>query len=161
MFRQANSYLRQLIGTSSKLPADDLLTYHRLESVNLDLAKIISIIRAFDVSKVHGWDDVSLRVVKICDESLVKPLFNIFQFSLETGNFPSNWMRGNIVSVHKKGNKDLINYYRPVSLLPILAKCMKIVSMIHVIITLREMIYFLGVNQALVKVILTCLSCCP
>ena len=81
MFRQANSYLRQLIGTSSKLPADDLLTYHRLESVNLDLAKIISIIRAFDVSKVHGWDDVSLRVIKICDESLVKPLFNIFQFS--------------------------------------------------------------------------------
>ena len=44
-------------------------------------------------------------MVKICDESLVKPLFNIFQFSLETGNFPSNWKRGSIVSVHKKNNK--------------------------------------------------------
>ena len=99
---------------------DYLLTHHRLESVNLDPAKILTIICAFDVSKAHGWDDVSVRMVKICDESLVKRLFNVFQFSLETGNFPSNWKRGNIVPVHKKDNKDLINNYRPVSLLPIL-----------------------------------------
>ena len=61
-------------------------------------------------------------MVKICDESLVIPLFNIFQFSLETGNFPSYWKRSIIVPVHKKGNKDLINNYRPVSLLPIVSK---------------------------------------
>ena len=59
--------------TGSELPADYLLTHHRLESVNLDPAKIISI-QVFDVSKAHGWDDVSVRMVKICDESLVKPL---------------------------------------------------------------------------------------
>ena len=93
-----------------------------LESGNLDPAKILSIICIFDVSKAHGSDNVSVRIVKICDESLVKPLFNIFQFSLETGNFPSYWKRGNIVPVHKKGNKDLINNYRPVSLLPIFSK---------------------------------------
>ena len=64
----------------------------------------------------------SVRKVRICDESLVKPLFNIFQFSLETGNFQSNWKRGNTVQVHKKGNKNLISKYRPVSLLPIFSK---------------------------------------
>ena len=64
----------------------------------------------------------SVRKVRICDESLIKPLFNIFQFSLETGNFQSNWKRGNTVQVHKKGNKNLINKYRPVSLLPIFSK---------------------------------------
>ena len=40
---------------------------------------------------------MSVRMVKICDESFVRPLFDIFQFSLETGNFPSNWKRGNRV----------------------------------------------------------------
>ena len=65
---------------------------------------------------------MSVRRVKICNESLVKPLFNIFQFLSETGNFPSNWKRGNIVAEHKKGNKKLINDYRPVSLLPIFSK---------------------------------------
>ena len=29
---------------------------------------------------------MSMRIFKICDESLVKSLFYIFQFSLETGN---------------------------------------------------------------------------
>ena len=43
-----------------------------------------------------------VRMVKIYDESLVKPLFNIFQCSLGTGNFPSNWKRGNKVMVHKR-----------------------------------------------------------
>ena len=65
---------------------------------------------------------MSVHMVKICGEPLVKPLFNIFQFSLETGNFPSIWKRGNIVPLHKRGNKDLINNYRPVSLLSIFSK---------------------------------------
>ena len=96
-----SSFAKQcsLIKTDSELPAEYLLTHHRLESVNLDPAKILSVIRAF---YVNGWDNVSVRMVKICDESLVKPLFDIFQFSLETGSFPSYWKRGNIVSVHKK-----------------------------------------------------------
>ena len=111
-----------LIETGSELPAVYLLTHHHLESVNLDPVKILSVICTFDVSKAHGWDNVSVSMVKICDESLVKPLFNIFQFSLETGNFPSYWKRGNIVPVHKKGNKDLIINYRPVSLLTISSK---------------------------------------
>ena len=98
---------------------DYLLTQHRLESVNLGPTKNFSIISAFDVSKAHGLDDVSARMVKICDESFVKPLFNISHFLLETGNFLSNWRKGNIVPVRKKGNKNLINNYRPVSLLPI------------------------------------------
>ena len=110
-----------LIETGSELPAH-LLNHHRLESVNLNPAKFLSIICAFDISKRHGWDNVSVRMVKIYDESLAKPLFNIFQFSLETGNFPSNWKRGNIVSLHKLGNKDLINNYTPASLLPIFSK---------------------------------------
>ena len=105
-----------LIETGSELPADYLLTHHRLEPVNLDSAKILSIIRAFDVSKAHGWDDVSVRMAKIFDESLVKPLFNIFQFSIETVNFPCNWKRGNTVPVHKKG-KSPPSWSPPVSLM--------------------------------------------
>ena len=100
------------------ITAEYLLTHHRLESVSLDPAKILSIIRAFDVSQAHGWDNVSVSTVKICDESLV----NIFQFSLETGSFPSNWKRGNVVPIYKKGNTNLINNYRPASLLPIFSK---------------------------------------
>ena len=114
-----------LIETGSELTEDYLLTQHSLESVNLDPAKLLSTIRAFDVSKTHVWDNVSVRLVKICDESLLRPRFDIFQVSLETGNYPSNWKRDNIIPVHKKVNKDLINNYRPVSLLSTFRKIMK------------------------------------
>ena len=66
-----------LIETGSELSIDYQLTHHRIESLNLDLAKIISIISAFDVSKAHGWHNVSVSMVKICHECLIKPLFNI------------------------------------------------------------------------------------
>ena len=59
-----------LIETGSELPVEYLLTLHRLESVNLDLAKILSIIRTFNDSNHHGWDNVSVHMVKNCDESL-------------------------------------------------------------------------------------------
>ena len=61
MFRQADSYLRQLTETGSELPADYLLTFQRLESVSLDSAKFLPVIRTFDISKAHGRDDVRDR----------------------------------------------------------------------------------------------------
>ena len=46
----------------------------------------------------------------------------IFRNSLNSGIFPDHWKRSNIVPIHKKGNKQLIQNYRPVSLLPISSK---------------------------------------
>ena len=90
--------------------------------MNLDPVKVLAYIRSLSVNKSHGWDEVSVRMVKICGEALVKPLISIFQFSLDTGRFPSKWKRGNVVPIHKKGDKDAIKNYRPVSLLPIFSK---------------------------------------
>ena len=63
-----------LIETGSELPAEYLLTHHRLESVNLDPAKIISIIRAFDVSKTHGWDNC----LCVWSKFVMNPWLNLF-----------------------------------------------------------------------------------
>ena len=46
----------------------------------------------------------------------------IFRNYLNSGIFPDNWKRSNIIPVHKTGNKKLIQSYRPVSLLPISSK---------------------------------------
>ena len=111
-----------LIETQSVLPPDQLLTNHKLESIFFDEAKILALIRALNVNKAHGWDEISIRMIKICDTALVKPLVNIFRFSLNSGKFPNNWKKGNIVTVYKKSEKDIVKNYRPVSLLPILSK---------------------------------------
>ena len=43
----------------------------------------------------------------------------------DTGVFPSEWKKGNIVPIHKKGDKQTLKNYRTVSLLPICEKILE------------------------------------
>ena len=82
----------------------------------------MKIIRALNVNKAHGFDDISIRMIKICDKSLLYPLILIFQKSVKDSYYPDIWKRSNIIPVHKKNDKRLVNNYRPISLLPIFGK---------------------------------------
>ena len=42
-----------------------------------------------------------------------------------TGSFPFEWKKANVVPVHKKGDKQCLKNYRPVSLLPICGKILE------------------------------------
>ena len=58
----------------------------------------------------------------MCEQTIATPLALIFNKSIQTGVFPNCWKKGNIIPVHKKDSKSLINNYRPISLLPIFSK---------------------------------------
>ena len=61
-------------------------------------------------------------MLKLCDKSIVKPLSIIFNNCKLKNTLPNLWKKANVVPIHKKGEKDLIKNYRPVSLLPIFGK---------------------------------------
>ena len=79
----------------------------------------MNIINALNINKAHGYDDISIRMIKLCGKSIVKPLSMIFNNCIDTGTFPDIWKRSNIIPVHKKDDKQIVDNYRPVSLLPI------------------------------------------
>ena len=60
-------------------------------------------------------------MLKICGESIHKPLESIFRASLNDECFPSEWKKINVVPIHQK-DKQILKNYRPVSLLPVCAK---------------------------------------
>ena len=64
-------------------------------------------------------------MIKICDKAIVKPLSIIYKNCFDNGIFPDLWKKSNIVPVHKKGDKQLLQNYRPISLLPILGKILE------------------------------------
>ena len=77
---------------------------------------------ALDINKAHGDNEKSIRMLKLCDKSIIKPLSILFQNCIDTRIFPGTWEKSNIVSVCKKGDKQIIDNYGPVSQLPILGK---------------------------------------
>ena len=65
---------------------------------------------------------ISIRMLKICEESICKPLEIIFR-SYEM--FPLEWKKANVTPVLKKTNKQELKNYRPISLLLVLDKIFK------------------------------------
>ena len=61
-------------------------------------------------------------MLKVCGNTISKPLELIFKQALVTGTYSSDWKKGNTVTVHKKDDKQNIKNYNPVSLLPICSK---------------------------------------
>ena len=59
-------------------------------------------------------------MIQICGGSIIPPLILLFGSSIQSGNFPDSWKKGNITPVHKKQSKNVVNNYRPISILPIL-----------------------------------------
>ena len=94
----------------------------RLSSFCVNEEVISKIINALNISKEHGQDDISIRMIKLCGKSIVKPRSMIFNNCIDTGTFPGIWKRSNIIPVHNKGDKQIVDNYRPVSLLPIFGK---------------------------------------
>ena len=108
---------------NSMLPPNQLLvTQARLGSLDFDEGEILRIIRALNINKAHSHDDISIRMIKICDESLLKPLFILFKNSLKLSYYPDIWKKSNIIPDHKMNDKQLVNNYQPISLLPIFGK---------------------------------------
>ena len=59
---------------SSVLPINQtFLTQSRFTSLDFKEGEILKIIRALNMHKAHGYDDISIRMLKICDKSLLKP----------------------------------------------------------------------------------------
>ena len=73
-------------------------------------------------NKSHGWDNISIRMIKWYGKSIVYPLQLIFEASLQGGEFPDYWKKANVVPVHKKENKNLVKNYGTISLLQIFGK---------------------------------------
>ena len=102
---------------NSKLPSNQIyLTQSRLGSLNFNEGEILRIIRALNPHKAHGYDDISIRTINICDKSLLEPLIILFKNSTKSSHYPDIWKRSNIITVHKKNDKQLVINYRPISL---------------------------------------------
>ena len=79
-------------------------------------------IETIDSNEAHDCDGISLRMLKLYVTSISKPLHILFNNRVINECFPNECKKTNVIPVHKKGDKQIINNSRPVSLLPICSK---------------------------------------
>ena len=110
------------IDNTSYLPSFSYRTGGRIKSCHVTENDILAIIKTLDPNIAHGYDNISIRMIKICSQSLTLPLKIIFEHSIKKGKFPEIWKKANVVPAHKREDKMLVKNYRPISLLPIFGK---------------------------------------
>ena len=76
-------------------------------------------IRSIDVNKAHGHNDISIRMIKICDNSLIRSLSLLFEKSFDNSYFTELSKKSNIIPVNKKMTNEILNIN---ALLPIFSK---------------------------------------
>src|SRR5436190_4619927 len=110
-------------------------------STSKDVKKIISSIKN---KSSTGLDGISSKMIKHGKSELIIPILHIANTSLQTGQFPTNMKSAKVIPLHKKGRKDDINNYRPISLLSSVSKILEKI----VLVTLLK---HLEINNLLTK----------
>ena len=78
-----------IVNNTSPRPTDSLKrTNNCLSTISFTKDDIAKIIKNLDPNKAHGHDMISIRMLKTCGESVLKPLEPIFKLCIESGKFP-------------------------------------------------------------------------
>lgn len=103
-------------------------SYTRKDSlvmIDADEDEIRTLVKSLKTDCAVGWDGISSAIIKQNINSLVKPLCHICNLSLKTGVFPTLFKKSIILPIHKGGQKETLNNYRPISILPTLSKILE------------------------------------
>ena len=106
----------------SVLPNTILLTDKKIDQITIGNKEIIELIRNIYPNKATGSDGISGQMLVLCDDSVILPLKIIFRNILLISIYPDIWKLANVTPIFKKGDKQLIKNYRPISLLSICGK---------------------------------------
>ena len=67
------------------------VTHNLLLSFQFTFDEIKSIINKLDPNKAHGYDMISICMIKLCSDSIYKRLEMIFKSCLNQGIFAAEW----------------------------------------------------------------------
>ncbi|GAB0207631.1 ubiquitin carboxyl-terminal hydrolase 4 [Grus japonensis] len=86
---------------------------------------VSDLLHHLDTHKSMGPDGIHPRALRELAEALTKPLSIIYQQSWLSKEVPVDWKLANVMPIYRKGQKEDLGNYRPVSLTSVLGKAME------------------------------------
>ena len=111
-----NNYFKNqctVLNTNSTLPVFERKTPHSVSEINISQNEINILIKKLNVSKSHGHDGLSARMLQMYGETLTLPLSIIYSNCIS-----KKVEEGEHDSGSPKNAKNIVSNYRPISLLP-------------------------------------------
>src|SRR5207245_9704008 len=95
------------------------------DSLSIDTiscTRVEYLLSSLKTATATGHDGLPASILKKLSGPIVPNLTSIINASLSQGIFPELWKKANLVAVWKKGSKSEAENYRPISVLPVLAR---------------------------------------
>lgn len=101
-----------------------------------DLNEVDGILMSLKSDSAAGWDNISTGFLKYIRKEVVPIITHLANLCFRDGIFPAPLKKSIITPVHKGGDRDDLNNYRPISVLPAISK------LLEKLINIRLLKYF-------------------
>ena len=80
-----------------------------------------------------GPDNIHPHMLNSLADTISKPLAIIFNKSMVSGTTPEQWAEAIITAIHKKGVRNIVGNYRPISLTSVISKVIELFVRDHIV----------------------------
>ena len=88
---------------------------------NISIEEVLDIINQLE-SKSTGPQSIPIKLLKLIPDLIITPLCKIISNSFTCGVFPESLKISKVIPIHKDGSTQILNNYRPISLLSVFDK---------------------------------------
>ena len=80
---------------------------------------VYNLLVKLSTSKATGLDNIAAKVLQMAAPVVAPSLTEIFNMSIDTQQFPPEWKTAEVIPLFKRGQRSLLDNYRPISILPV------------------------------------------
>ena len=127
-----NKFFISVGASSGSTEKRNNITFEKLNEINhedsaflfneIDETFVQKELQNLQTSKSTGPDGIHPKLLKAAAPIISSHLAHLFNLSLRTGLIPDDWKKANVTPIHKGGNADDTNNYRPISVIPVVMK---------------------------------------
>ncbi len=84
--------------------------------------KVYNLLSSLNPCKSTGIDKIPAKIIRTAAPIIVNSLTRIFNTAIYSKTVSSEWKLARVIPLHKNGPRNMLNNYRPISILPIVSK---------------------------------------
>ena len=79
--------------------------------------EVLKIVKQLNNCRAQGWDRIPNEAIKYAPPELITFITMLFNMVKSSGKVPQEWKRGRVVLIHKRGLREVLGNYRPLTVI--------------------------------------------